>query len=246
MVFPPLAPYNFPPYFCNTTTHALMNRSRVIVTIACIFISLGMSGCHSRRKAAEAHVRPKFINDVSFAPHNKASVTHNAIDPKKNPVRPKPKAAPATVAATAGEKAESPNAVRRKYADIIGVKPKDISNTALYQFIDKWYGTNYRLGGQDNSGIDCSGFAQKLYGEVYGVDLSRTSREQFSNCTRVKHANEGDLVFFNIHSKHVTHVGVYLGNDYFVHSSTTGGVMISSLNEDYWHKYYTGFGRVKG
>ena len=137
--------------------------------------------------------------------------------------------------------------MRKKYAGIIGLSPKQIQNIRLYQFIDSWYGVSYRLGGQDGRGIDCSGFAQKLYGAVYGRDLVRTAMEQFTSCKRfmkTAEAREGDLVFFAIQSKRITHVGVYLANNYFVHASTSGGVMISSLNEDYWRKYYAGCGRL--
>ena len=222
-----------------------------------LVLSQILGSCHTSRKtAATKPPQPRFINQVSIAPHNKAAVTHNAIDHKKYP-----KAAGATAstggnsthiaagaapAVAAHEPANTPVAIRKKYAEILGVKPKEINNYPLYQFIEKWYGTNYRLGGQDNTGIDCSGFAQKLYSDVFGIDLSRTSGEQFSDCLCVKPsaAHEGDLVFFHIHSKRITHVGVYLTNDFFVHSSTTGGVMISSLNEEYWHKYFAGCGRV--
>jgi len=232
-----------------------MKRSRILFTFACLILSLVLDSCHSTQKAATSRSsKPKFINDIAIAPHNKNHVKDNAIDPKKysKPVtaaKPKPHTTQEPVTVNTEVKPAKPisNTIREKYAGILGVKPKEINNNALYQFIDKWYGTNYRLGGTDNDGIDCSGFAQKLYGEVYGIDLSRTSREQFDDCTRIKRpadAKEGDLVFFHIHSKHITHVGVYLGNDFFVHSSTTGGVMISSLNEDYWHKYFAGCGRV--
>ena len=88
----------------------------------------------------------------------------------------------------------------------------------------------------------------RIFGQVYGVDIARTAAEQYDNCKRIKHsddANEGDLVFFHAHGHHITHVGVYLTNDYFVHASTSQGVVISNLNEDYWHKHYSGMGRVE-
>ena len=55
---------------------------------------------------------------------------------------------------------------------------------------------------------------------------------------------EGDLVFFRVNSKQVSHVGIYLMNNYFVHASTSKGVMISNLNEEYWQKYFEGIGRI--
>ena len=214
--------------------------------------------------------QPRFIDDIYINGHKKTNATANAIDPShpKPKVQPKPKTLPppqdeadqsdVTVPmekcaiepvfkkGTYSKKEET--RIVKKYAEMIGIAPGDVSNTTLYEFIDKWLGANYRLGGCSKAGIDCSGFAQKLYGEVYGVDLLRTAMEQFGNCKRIKHvkdAEEGDLVFFHIRSrKRITHVGIYLGNDYFVHASTSGGVMISSLNEDYWHKYFAGAGRV--
>jgi len=231
-----------------------MKRSQILFTFACLLLALLLDSCHSSRKTATSRShQPKFINNVSIAPHNKSNVTADAIDTRKY-AKPNTsgKAKPIPIATHSEGKVDklaTPHVIRQKYADIIGVKPKEINNYPLYQFIDKWYGTNYRLGGLDDKGIDCSAFAQKLYSEVYGIDLSRTSREQFSTCKRLKHtseAREGDLVFFHIHSKNITHVGVYLANNFFVHSSSSGGVMISSLNEDYWHKYFAGCGRVQG
>ena len=245
----------------------------LLATIACFLIITVLPGCHTSHKYAAAHKsskQPKFIDDVYISGHNKKSSTENAIDPTK----PKPKVIkaqekPEKTEELAEEEIVDPaheetcaieppkkehysdkenNQVRKKYAEILGLKQKEITNYSLYQFIDRWYGTNYRMGGCSRAGIDCSGFAQKLYGEVYGVDLLRTAMEQFSNCKRIKHskdAEEGDLVFFHVRSRHhITHVGVYLANDYFVHASTSGGVMISNLNEEYWHKYFAGVGRI--
>jgi hypothetical protein len=147
---------------------------------------------------------------------------------------------------TSKKKILDPQSIREKYAGIMGVKPKNIENVPLYSFIDTWYGTRYRMGGNDRNGIDCSAFARKLYDRVYRIDLVRTSVEQYDNCKHVKGKNvrEGDLVFFRIDSKRVSHVGIYLMNDYFVHASTSKGVMISNLNEPYWQKYFEGIGRI--
>jgi lipoprotein Spr len=226
----------------------LMRKHLYLVTAACVLLTL-LPGCHTHKKYASnrSSRKPQFINDVYISGHNKSSATENAVahtPPKKSGSR--------NANTRNAEREEEritldPRELKRKYADILGVKTKELDNTSLYQFVDRWYGTNYRLGGQDKEGIDCSGFAQKLYGEVYGVDLLRTAMEQFSSCKRVKKladAEEGDLVFFHIRSKRITHVGVYLANNYFVHSSTSGGVVISNLNEDYWKKYYAGMGRV--
>ncbi len=134
-----------------------------------------------------------------------------------------------------------------KYAELINVEQSKITNYPLYQFIDDWYGTRYRWGGADNNGIDCSAFSQKLYDEVFGMELPRTSRQQHRTCIRIKEideANEGDLIFFRIHRILVSHVGVYLANGYFVHASRSKGVVISNLNNKYWSRRYAGCGRM--
>lgn len=134
-----------------------------------------------------------------------------------------------------------------KYAKMLGVLPQFTSNDLLYSFIDEWYGTRYRLGGNSKKGIDCSAFVQRLYSRVFNVNLLRTAAEQFTSCSSVQKnedLKEGDLVFFNIHTKRISHVGIYLINNYFVHSSVSSGVMISRLTDTYWKKYFAGAGRV--
>lgn len=134
-----------------------------------------------------------------------------------------------------------------KYANMLGVLPQVLTNDLLYDFIDEWYGTRYRLGGTDKRGIDCSAFVQRLYARVFNVSLFRTAAEQFSLCHSIwnkEDLKEGDLVFFHIHTKRISHVGIYLINDYFVHSSSSNGVMISKLSDAYWKRYYAGAGRV--
>jgi cell wall-associated NlpC family hydrolase len=135
-----------------------------------------------------------------------------------------------------------------KYSNVMQVSPNSITNVVLYQFIDEWYGTRYRLGGTGKAGIDCSALVQKLYSSVYNMDVVRTSIMQFRNSEYIAsktNLKEGDLVFFRIHGGPVSHVGVYLANNYFVHASSSKGVMISSLDENYWLKYYVGGGRLK-
>ena len=135
-----------------------------------------------------------------------------------------------------------------KYAEVISVEPNEIGNLPLYRFIDKWYGTRYKWGGNDMYGIDCSAFSKRLYNDVFGVEIQRTSREQHRTCVRVKDvetAVEGDLIFFRMHRIRVSHVGIYLANGFFVHSSRSHGVVISSLNDKYWSRRYAGCGRIE-
>jgi lipoprotein Spr len=119
-------------------------------------------------------------------------------------------------------------------------------NKSLYSFIEEWYGVPYRFGGTTKSGIDCSAFVRQLYGDVYNLGLLRTSIEQFATAIFIQadQLKEGDLVFFKIRSKRISHVGVYLSDGKFVHASRSQGVVISDLADNYWTRYYAGGGRM--
>lgn len=107
-----------------------------------------------------------------------------------------------------------------------------LKNKQLYRFITDWTGVQYRLGGLDKKGIDCSGFALLLQKDIYGNALPRRSRDQADVIRekRVDQLNEGDLIFFSFGGGAVDHVGVYLNNNFFVHASTTRGVVVDDLN----------------
>ena len=137
--------------------------------------------------------------------------------------------------------------VKDKYASMINVMPNQLSNVMLYSFIDDWYGTRYRMGGTSKKGIDCSAFTQNLYKYVFGLNIVRTACLQFNASQRIKNVSdlkEGDLVFFRVNTSRISHVGVYLNNNYFVHSACSKGVSISSLNNAYWSRFYAGGGRI--
>jgi lipoprotein Spr len=138
--------------------------------------------------------------------------------------------------------------VKDKYSSMMNILPNQISNVMLYRFIDEWYGTRYRMGGTSKSGVDCSAFVQNLYQYVFGLNLLRTAWMQFESSKYINNVSdlkEGDLVFFRINSSRITHVGVYLKNNYFVHSACSKGVSIANLTNAYWSKYFAGGGRVK-
>ena len=139
------------------------------------------------------------------------------------------------------------SAIQVKYGTQLNVAPKEIENEKLYSFIDEWYATPYKYAGTDKTGIDCSGFTSKLYETVYLKKISRASRDIYATSVEVKKEDlkEGDFVFFKIESKNVSHVGVYLMNNKFVHASTKKGVIISDLNEPYYQKYFFTGGRPK-
>lgn len=147
--------------------------------------------------------------------------------------------------------------LQKKYAEIIGVDPEEITNLELYKFIDRWMGTPYVLGGETEAGIDCSSFAQRLFISVYDWYIERTAQKQMdSEATETwsdpQFLMEGDFVFFRAAGhlgKKITHVGVYLGNNKFVNAtSRTGksgsaGVKISDLSDPYWKARFFAAGR---
>jgi len=138
-----------------------------------------------------------------------------------------------------------------KYAAYLKIDPDSLTNIVLYTFIDKWMKTPYKYGGNDENGIDCSGFIQRLLGDVYNIQVPRTSAQQFfTKNVEPFHDNsyfsEGDLVFFcTVPGNPISHVGLYLHNRYFINASTTNGVSLANLDDPYWKKRFVAAGRVK-
>lgn len=134
-----------------------------------------------------------------------------------------------------------------KYANLLGVAPTSLTNLELLAQMEKWFGTQYCFGGSTDSCIDCSSFTQVILRDVYNVKIPRNSQQQFDASTKIETENlkEGDLVFFNTVSASliITHVGVYVCNNKFVHASTSKGVTINDLSEKYFAKAFRGAGR---
>ena len=150
-------------------------------------------------------------------------------------------------AQTSQKSSDPDNLAKEYFSQIMGVASNATTNTKLYQFVYEWLGTPYRLGGDSKRGIDCSKFSLAVYENVFNTTIGYNSRNQYSNVTPVRKNDlqPGDLVFFKIRSRSITHVGVYLGDDKFAHASSSKGVMVSNLNEAYWKRYYYNGGRPK-
>jgi murein DD-endopeptidase / murein LD-carboxypeptidase len=117
----------------------------------------------------------------------------------------------------------------------------------LINFVEEWKGTPYAWGGNTRSGVDCSGFTLQAMRQVFGIDLSGRRAEDFFQQVQIVErfeAQPGDLVFFKIKAKRIDHVGVYLGENKFAHASTSKGVIISSLEEEYYHRRFFKIGRI--
>jgi len=200
-----------------------------------------------------AAAAPRFINSIEITPSGKPTdgdyystedfrLPEAAATTKPEQAKESVKNITVTSNAIAIEKC---NALQFKYAMLMDVEVETVTNFALLNFIEEWWATRYRYGGTDKKGIDCSSFSGKLQQEVYNNSMPRTARDQYQVCEKVEleKLQEGDLVFFNTRGG-ISHVGVYLGNNYFVHSSTNSGVTISSLTDSYYSKRYIGGGRA--
>lgn len=129
----------------------------------------------------------------------------------------------------------------------LGLKCNDGDNERLYETVNSWLGVPYKYGGNDRQGIDCSAFVGVVYREVYGVSLHRTANDMLRDVTLIAREQlaEGDLLFFTNSKGKVSHVGIYLKQGLFAHSSTSNGVSVSSVDGEYWLSHFYKGGRVK-
>ncbi|NCD68627.1 C40 family peptidase [Mucilaginibacter agri] len=149
-------------------------------------------------------------------------------------------------AAPADKPADEEQSLAKEYfSQVMGVALSATSNVKLFQFVYDWIGTPYRFGGNSKRGVDCSAFTKELYTNVFNLTIKRNSRDIFSMVSPVAkdELKEGDLVFFKIHSRSISHVGIYLGDGRFAHASMKG-VAISNLDDAYYSRYFYKGGRL--
>jgi cell wall-associated NlpC family hydrolase len=127
-------------------------------------------------------------------------------------------------------------------------KPSHAENkNTLKSEIESWMNVPYKYGGNDKQGVDCSGFVKAIYLSVYKINLPRTTKELFNKSSPIKKENlqEGDLVFFKITGNDVSHVGIYLKENQFVHASSSKGVVVNLLNNPYYESRFIRGGSIK-
>jgi lipoprotein Spr len=182
----------------------------------------------------------EFINGIEVTLGSTTKTKHNTnSDPSGNNKK-------ESDAYTSKSEKEKAHYLQLKYAVILDVPTNKLKNIDLLELIDKWWGTKYCIGGNTQKCIDCSGFTQILEREIFYTTLPRTSQEQYKESRRVEleDLREGDLVFFGS-GRSISHVGVYLQNNKFVHASTSQGVTITDLNDKYWKPKFVGGGRLR-
>lgn len=115
--------------------------------------------------------------------------------------------------------------------------------------IIKYLNTPYKYGGNSSDGIDCSAFTQTVYNDVLSIELNRSARDQFNQGERIENQEDlkfGDLVFFNTRRRvKPGHVGIYIGDNLFAHASAKNGVIVSSLDQDYYSHRFMGGRRIE-
>lgn len=146
----------------------------------------------------------------------------------------------------ASKELEKASNLELKYSVLLNTEVEQLQNKALLKGVDEWYGTKYRMGGTTKKGIDCSAFVCAVFASVYGITLPRMAKDQYRFTQRISTTKlqEGDLLFFNTRGG-VSHVGIYLQNNKFIHASTTRGVTVSDMFETYYLTRFIGAGRVE-
>jgi lipoprotein Spr len=206
----------------------------LVVTLVASFL---LDACHSTRKVTKS--------SESTETETKTTYTYTAA-PEYHPEKVESKKGKTKSPAVADEKKKPESGIAVTYAAKLGVSKSDITNYKLYNFIDLWYGTPYKYAGRTEAGVDCSDFAAILLQSVYDITVSGAVTTIYKQCKPIKASQlrEGDLVFFRIKSKSLSHVGIYLQNHKFVHASVHAGVMIDDLGEAYYKKYFRAAGRI--
>lgn len=127
--------------------------------------------------------------------------------------------------------------------EIIPVTSEDLFRRQIVDYAKKFIGTPYKYGGTSlNTGVDCSGFTQAVM-KHFDISLNRSSKDQTKNGTPVskEELNPSDLVFFDTsgtNSGKVSHVGLYIGNNRFIHATISKGVKIDNLSQPYYNRSY--------
>jgi probable lipoprotein NlpC len=133
------------------------------------------------------------------------------------------------------------------YSQKLGVKLDGNEDLNLLESMVSWKGTPYRYGGNTKKGTDCSGFVTSVYKEVYGKQLQRSSKDIVKDVKYIskKEMKAGDILFFKINGKSISHVGIYIADNKFIHASTKNGVVVNDLGQEYYQKAFYKAGRVK-
>jgi len=185
----------------------------------------------------------KFLDDISVEPASSGNTKIVAVNKTSGRQSAATGNSYLTNRSSSVEKASE---VQLKYSILLNTEVEQLQDNRLLEHVDEWYGTRYRYGGTTKSGVDCSAFVQAVYLSAFALSLPRTARDQYRN-SRIISATEmktGDLVFFNT-TGGISHVGIYLQNNKFIHASASQGVTISDMFDPYYLRRFIGIGRIE-
>src|SRR5882724_9961692 len=213
---------------------------------------LNFSGSREEASVPAASTTSKFIDNISttaktsnIKTDKKETFSTRGLSVDETTSKEKPATIDELINNRTTYHTENASALQQKYAVLLNTEAGQLQNAELLEGIDEWYGTRYLMGGTSKKGIDCSAFVGAIYAAVYGMSLPRTARYQYQVSRRIPRTElkEGDLLFFNTRGG-VSHVGIYLQNNKFVHASVSKGVTISDMFEPFYLQHFIGAGRV--
>lgn len=234
--------------------HLTMNKKLLTYSVLSILLlgsckQLKSLGSHDNSSASRPVKQTKnrgvtFLDDISVTPGQVVTSKHSTIGPVAPKVK-KGRTVPEKENTFPAGDIERADWLQLKYAIMLDASVEKLSNVKMLKLIDEWWGVRYCMGGSTKDCIDCSAFTQIIISNVYGINMPRTSREQYSAGDKIgmEELEEGDLVFFSSGGE-ISHVGIYMLNNKFVHASTSGGVMFNDLNDIYWREKFKGAARV--
>jgi len=178
--------------------------------------------------------------NISDSDTGEVAVSANELRNDPEPVNP--------VIVTIVEPEVDNSSVYESFSTKFGYQLSGTENVDFLKEVDEWLGTPYKYGSRiKQKGTDCSGFVGSVYLNVYGITLSRMSSAMYNDVKPIKKENlqEGDIIFFKINGKTISHVGIYISNNKFAHASVKRGVVINDLDEEYYKKRFFTGGRVE-
>lgn len=214
----------------------LMENAAAPATASVAEVQASAEPTASAAPKAAAKTSSQAVSKTASKAAGQATASKSAsTTPSKAASQAAPKAASTSKASSAPSKTSSPSS-----AETGGLAGKVISTAK------KYLGVPYVWGGATPSGFDCSGFIQYIYAQ-HGITLPRTTAEQYGAGASIAKASlkPGDLVFFETYKAGPSHVGIYLGDNQFIHASSgSGKVMVSNLTSSYYTEHYIGSIRV--
>ncbi|MBR1626949.1 MAG: C40 family peptidase [Bacteroidales bacterium] len=204
------------------------------IAIAFVIIALLAASCMPVNEALKNNSR----KNITYNGNKGTSSTSSSSNSRRKPVSKE------NTSGSSSSSADSPNQTNSKdavYSDSKAYLKKH--NGKLTEYCMDWVGTPHVLGGNSKKGVDCSGFVYNVYKDVYDIILPRRSADMEKEVKLLNDRNkmkEGDLIFFG--KNNVNHVGIFLKDDKFIHTSTSKGVIVSSLEEKYWTQNFRSCG----